>query len=257
MLLHGGGRCTAVAGGRTVNNQTMTSGQSKIDACDVDVIIAAHNEAAAIGDVVSGVRRALPGAVVIVVDDGSIDPTSAEALRAGAQVIHLWPNRGKGVALREGIAASRGRWLVLIDGDGQDDPADAPKLLAAARDGVALVNGSRFMGRLHRGAISVPNYFGNLLMTATLDACFGARVTDSQAGFRVLDGPMARSLPLRSREYEIETEVLAKLLRRGGVIVEVPIDRYPRSGGTTDFRRVRNGLRILATIIRERLVGGA
>ncbi len=219
----------------------------------IEVIIAAHNEAAAIGDVISGLRAVLPGCAVIVVDDGSIDPTSARAIEAGATVVHLWPNRGKGVALQEGIAASTARWLVLIDGDGQDDPADVPKLLAKARDGVVLVNGSRFMGRLHSGSISVPNYFGNLLMTAVFDLCFGATITDSQAGFRVIDGELARALSLRSSEYEIETEMLAKLVRSGGEVIEVPIDRYPRDGGTTDFRRIRNGLRILATIFRERI----
>lgn len=220
----------------------------------VEVIIAAHNEAKSIGAVVRGVIQAVPEAAVVVVDDGSIDPTSARALEAGARVLHLWPNGGKGVALREGIAASTGHWLVFIDGDGQDDPADIPKLLAEAKEGVALVNGSRFIGTLHRGAISTPNYFGNLGMTALLDLCFGAKITDSQAGFRVFDGAIARGLVLRSREYEIESEMLAKVLAQGQRVVEVPMDRYVRTAGSTDFRRIRNGLRIAATILRERLI---
>ncbi len=220
---------------------------------EVSVVIAAHNEAVAIGAVVGRMRALLPAAEVLVVDDGSTDATAARAREAGAEVITLWPNRGKGIALREGIARSRGRWLVFIDGDGQDDPADVLKLLAQACDGVAMVNGSRFLGTLHGGAISKPNLLGNLAMTGLLDLCFGARITDSQAGFRVFDGDIARRLPLRSREYEIETEMLAKLLRAGRQVVEVPVDRYQRDGGTTDFRRIRNGLRILKTILRERL----
>ncbi len=220
---------------------------------EVSVVIAAHNEVDAIADVVNGVRAVLPAAELIVVDDGSIDPTGARAREAGAKVISLWPNRGKGVALREGIAASKGRWLLFIDGDGQDDPADIPRLLEHAADGVGLINGSRFLGTMHRGAISGPNLIGNIAMTGTLDLLFGAKVTDSQAGFRIFDGDLARRMPLRSREYEIETEMLAKVLRSGMRVVEVPVDRYQRSSGVTDFRRVRNGLRILATIIRERL----
>ena len=221
---------------------------------DLEVIIAAHDEAAAIGAVVSGLLRALPGADVIVVDDGSVDPTSARAREAGARVVHLWPNRGKGVALREGIAASTRRWLLFIDGDGQDDPEDARKLLAARGPGVAMVNGSRFIGTLHRGAISGPNLLGNLLMTGVLDLCFGATITDSQAGFRVIDGELARAMPLRSRQYEIESEMLAKLLKAGHQVREIPVDRYERAGGTTDFRRIRNGLRILGTILSERFL---
>ena len=219
----------------------------------VEIIIAAHNEAGSIGEVVRGALSAVPDSVVTVVDDGSTDATSAQAIDAGAKVVHLWPNRGKGVALREGIAASTGRWLVFIDGDGQDDPADIGKLLAQALDGVTLVNGSRFMGKLHDGAISGPNYLGNVFMTGVLDLCFGAKVTDSQAGFRVIDGEFARGLRLWARQYEIETEMLAKVLRAGGKVVEVPIDRYERTAGTTDFRRIRNGLRILGTIFIERL----
>ena len=171
----------------------------------------------------------------------------------GARVIRLSPNRGKGVALRTGIDASRGEWLIFIDADGQDDPDEIPKLLTEARHGVAMVNGSRFRGRLLEGAISGPNLVGNLVMTGLLDLAFLATITDSQAGFRVVHGPTVRALPLRSVEYEIETEMLAHLLRRRLRVVEVPVNRYRRAAGVTDFRRIRNGLRILRTIVRERL----
>lgn len=231
---------------------------NNLPAPHISVIIAAHNEAAAIGGVVRGVRRALETidvgtSEVRVIDDGSVDTTAAQAREAGALVTTLWPNRGKGVALREGIALSRGRWLVFIDGDGQDDPADLPKLLAAAVPGVAMVSGSRFLGTLHRGAISRPNLLGNLAMTGVLDLLFGVAITDSQAGFRVVDGDIARALRLQASEYEIETELLARLLRRGERVIEVPVNRYVRTGGVTDFRRIRNGLRILTTILRERV----
>ncbi len=220
----------------------------------VSVLLAAHNEAATIASVIAGVRTVLPDALeVVVVDDGSGDATAALAEAAGARVIRLHPNRGKGVALRTAIQASHGDWLVLIDADGQDDPADITLLLAATGDGVAMVNGSRFIGRLHRGAISLPNRLGNLAFTGLLDLLYGARITDSQAGFRAVRGDLARGLELSSVEYEIETEMLAALLRSGLRVVEVPVERYPRGGGETDFRRVRNGLRILRTMISGRL----
>ena len=225
------------------------------------MVIAAHNEAATIADVVARARRAIdstPGhrcCEVIVVDDGSNDGTGTAAEAAGARVLSLTPNRGKGFALREGIRASVGDWLLFIDADGQDDPAEIPQLLAAANGDVALVNGSRFIGRLNRGAISVPNFFGNLLMTGLLDVAFLATITDSQAGFRAIRGDVARSLPLTSVEYEIETEMLAKLLKRRHRIVEVGVNRYARAAGRTDFRRIRNGLRILGTIVKERVSG--
>lgn len=221
----------------------------------VSIVIAAHDEAATIFDVVTRACAAVEDheVEVIVVDDGSTDGTAEAAAAAGAGVIRLPQNRGKGVALRTGITASSGDWLIFIDADGQDDPDEIPKLLAQATDGVGMVSGSRWLGTMHSGAISLPNYFGNLLMTGLLDLAFGARITDSQAGFRVISGDLARRLDLTSVEYEIETEMLAKVLKTGHRVVEVPVGRYERSAGTTDFRRIRNGLRILRTIAKERL----
>src|SRR5207253_641457 len=97
----------------------------------VSVIIAAYNEAPVIGEVVRRTLAALPGAEVIVADDGSTDGTDAIASNSGAVVVHLHQNRGKGHAVRRGLARARGELLVLLDGDGQDDPADIPALLAA------------------------------------------------------------------------------------------------------------------------------
>ncbi len=223
----------------------------------VSVVIAAHDEAATIANVVRGAREALGPqcAEVLVVDDGSSDGTAEAARVAGATVLRLDRNQGKGAALRAGIPTTRGEWVVFLDADGQDDPAEIPLLLARAADGpdVALVNGSRFLGTLRRGAISAPNLVGNLAFTGLFAALYGRRVTDSQAGFRAFRGDVVRGLPLRSTEYEIETEMLAQVIRRGFRVVEVPVTRERRQAGTTDFKRVRNGLRILWTIVRERV----
>ncbi len=219
---------------------------------DISVVLAAHNEADSIGAVLLQLREVVGDAELIVVDDGSLDGTAALAEQGGARVIRCTPNRGKGAAMRVGIAASRGEWLIFLDADGQDDPADIPILLAEIREDVGLINGSRFLGTLLPGSIHPLNRLANQGLTALLSLLFGHRITDSQAGFRVIRGDLARAMALRSDEYEFETEVLAKVLCSDLRVVEVPVTRHPRSGGHTDFRRVHNGLRILRTMLLER-----
>lgn len=188
-----------------------------------------------------------------MVDDGSTDGTAAEARAAGAFVVSLEPNQGKGRALLRGLLEVQGDWALFIDADGQDDPADIPTLVEAARRGADFVSGSRWMGELQPGSISLPNRLGNRVMTGLLNLRHGARITDSQAGFRLIRRDLLDA-DFRSQEYEVETEMLLHALRRGAWVVEVPVTRYPRTGGATDFRRVRNGLRILATILVGRPV---
>ena len=221
---------------------------------ELAVVMAAHNEAGAVGEVVRRSREALGSHVdILVVDDGSTDGTAAEAAEAGARVLSLWPNGGKGAAMRAGIAESRAEWLVFIDADGQDDPGEIPRLLAQRADDVCLINGSRFLGQLKEGSIHPANRIGNIVLTRLFGKLFGQAITDSQAGFRVVRGEVIRSLPLRGDEYEFETEVLGRVLRRGHRVVEVPVTRDARAAGSTDFRRVRNGLRILAMMVAMRL----
>lgn len=221
----------------------------------VEVLMAAHNEEGAVGAVVRRCRETLGEDVdIVVVDDGSADGTALEAESAGARVIRLPRNGGKGAAMRRGIAETRADWLVFIDADGQDDPTEIPLLLAECSEEVALVNGSRFLGELREGSIHPANRVGNRVLTRLFASLFGQPVTDSQAGFRVVRGEVARSLQLRGSEYEFETEVMGRLLRDGCRIVEVPVTRSRRAAGRTDFRRVRNGLRILGTMVALRVV---
>ncbi len=107
----------------------------------------------------------MPSGEVLVVDDGSTDGTDRAAADAGARVLRLPANGGKGSAVRRGLSEARGEVIVLIDGDGQDDPTEIPRLLEALRPGVDLVVGSRFIGRFEPGAITPVNHLGNRFLT--------------------------------------------------------------------------------------------
>lgn len=222
----------------------------------VTAVLAARNEAGTIAGVVRRTLAALPeGGEVVVVDDGSADDTARLAAEAGARVVRreaAGPH-GKGLALRDGIAAARGGVVVFLDADGQDPPEDVALLLAALEPGVDLVNGSKFIGTCRPGAISRINRAGNRFMSALVNVLFGLAITDSQSGFRAIRLARLRALPLAAREYEIETEVLLRGALAGWRMVEVPVTRDRRGAGRSGFRRVRNGLRILALILAIRV----
>ena len=222
----------------------------------VTVLLPAHDEAASIAQVIAGCRDHTPGLLeIVVVDDGSRDGTAAIARRAGARVLRLGCNRGKGAAVAYAMPHLRGEVIVLLDADGQDDPAEIPLLLAALGDDVALVIGSRFLGEFRPGAISAVNRLGTQVIDGLFNLAFSARVSDTQAGFRALRRETMASLKIQARHYDIETDMLCQIVARGGKVVEVPVTRSIRSGGSTDFSRVRDGLRIVRRIALTRLRG--
>jgi glycosyltransferase involved in cell wall biosynthesis len=220
----------------------------------VTVLLPAHDEAAAIAEVIEGCRTHTPGLLeIVVVDDGSRDDTAAIAEAAGARVLRLDRNRGKGAALAHALPNLRGEVVVLLDADGQDEPAEIPLLLAALDDDVALVIGSRFIGTFRPGAISTINWFGTQAINGLFNLAFGTRVTDTQAGFRALRRETMAGLNIQARHYDIETDMLCQIVAAGGKVVEVPVTRSIRHGGTTDFSRIRDGLRIVKRIGLTRL----
>jgi glycosyltransferase involved in cell wall biosynthesis len=228
---------------------------TKDAAAAISVIIPCHNEAASIRAVLEGCREALGERAheLIVVDDGSEDATATEAMAAGARVIAMPSNGGKGRALHAGVEAAAGPLMLFLDGDGQDDPADIHVLIDALEPDTQMVIGSRFLGTLHPGSIRRLNRIANEGFSAMISLLFGQKITDSQAGFRLIRREPYRALGIAAREYDVETDMLLKAIRAGWRVLEVPVSRYPRSGSETDFKRVRHGILILTTILRERL----
>lgn len=220
----------------------------------VSVVLPAYNEATTIGGLVRRARDHVPGLLeVLVVDDGSDDDTGKRAQDAGARVLSMGRNRGKGQALRRGIAEARGDVLLFLDADGQDDPAEAGLLLDALAPGVDMVVGSRFLGSFERGAITPLNRAGNRLLTAALNAMFGTDFTDTQAGFKVIRREALRRVELRADRFDIEVELLLRVAGAGGRVLEVPVRRAPRVHGNSRLQSFRDGTRILARMVSLRL----
>ena len=188
----------------------------------VCALIPAFNEAATIADVVTGVKPHVQA--VVVVDDGSADETAARAEAAGARVIRHAENRGKGHAVRSGLAqilALDFSHVLLMDGDGQHRPDDVPKMLEAARtSGADLVVGARVFDKAQ---MPRSRYYSNTIGSHALSSFIGSPIDDSQSGFRLIRCDALRGLTLTATGYEIETEMLIKLARKGVRMTSVPV----------------------------------
>jgi hypothetical protein len=209
------------------------------------ILVPAYNEAVTIAAVVEGARAHAP---VIVIDDGSTDDTAARAEAAGAEVIRHGRRLGKGQALRTGMAAAairRATAVITLDGDGQHDPADIPRLRAAAgaADGApdALVVGGRLgeSGGFRRGRLNAVRVAGFFVNWAT-----GLHVEDTQSGFRLYPLALVRDLPTRRGGFVFETEVLVAAARRGIAVREVAVGTAPRTAQRSRFRPIVDGVSI-------------
>jgi glycosyltransferase involved in cell wall biosynthesis len=204
-------------------------------------IIPAFNEARTIQQVIDGLRGNVDH--VLVVDDGSTDATASLARRAGADVLEHGTNRGKGHAIRsaiEWVVARDFTHALMLDGDMQHLPGEAPLLLsAAARTGVDLVLGERRFGR---EAMPASRYHANRLGSRVLSWFVGSRFSDTQCGFRVVRVEALRGIALRARGYDIETEMLVKLSRRRARITTVPVTAV-YAGQRSKLRPVRDTTR--------------
>jgi glycosyltransferase involved in cell wall biosynthesis len=170
-------------------------------------LIPAWNEATRIGPVVEATRAHLP---VLVVDDGSDDDTSAVAEAAGATVVRHSRNRRKGVALMTGFAwaLERGYDAVLtLDADGQHDPADIPRFLAAYDAGT----GELIIGRRDFSQMPFPRFLVNPFGSWLLSLALGTRIYDNQCGYRLHSRRLLERLDLTTTGFELEVEVVVRL----------------------------------------------
>ena len=219
---------------------------------NLSVVIPAYNEERVIGEIVDRVRKVVDSdAEVIVVDDGSKDNTAKRAAEKGAKIIQHTTNQGKGVSIRDGFASANADFVLFIDGDGQDDPADIPRLLQPMTQGADFVIGSRWLGVLRDGAISETNFLVSDMITRLINLLYNSNITDSQAGFRCVRKRKLEKLKFSARGYDIETEMLLKAIKHKLRIVEVPVTRSRRPYGTTHMKRYRLGVKILLLMLKE------
>jgi glycosyltransferase involved in cell wall biosynthesis len=207
------------------------------------ILIPAFNEEGAVGSVIGEVHAAVPGVDVLVVDDCSEDATRHVARSAGARVLSVPHHLGLGGCVQAGyrLAFELGYdYVIRVDGDGQHDPRDIPKVLEALeREQCEMVIGSRFVDGA-QGQTSFVRAMGIHFFRAVLRPILGRPVRDPTSGFvgvnRTALALFSRSFPL---EYP-EIEALVVLQRKRFRFVEVPCQMRPRRAGRSTITAVKS-----------------
>lgn len=218
----------------------------------VSVVVAAMNEAENLPHVFARLPEGLHE--VILVDGHSVDDTVAVArsLRPDVRIV-IQSGRGKGNALADGFAACTGDIIVAMDADGSTDAAEIPRFVAALCNGADFVKGSRFAQGGSSTDITPVRSLGNRALNAFVNALYGTRYTDLCYGYNAF---WARCLPYMRVDcdgFEVETLINVRIAKAGLVIHEVPSYEHPRLHGASNLHAVRDGSRVLRTILRERL----
>lgn len=224
----------------------------------LSVIVPAYNEESTVEQIVLRLKELPLRLEVIAVNDASGDGTGAvlDRLAAGGvlqRVIHHPENRGKGAALRSGIAAATGDVVVVQDADLEYDPTDLPRLLEPIRSGRAdAVYGSRFQGGPHR-VLFFWHSVGNRLLTVVSNMFTNLNLTDMETCYKLVRRDLLQRLPLTSDRFGFEVEITARLAQAGARIWELPITYSGRTYAEGKKITWRDGLAALWHILRYNL----
>jgi glycosyltransferase involved in cell wall biosynthesis len=215
------------------------------DPSTVSVIIPAYNEASVIGSVVAGLTAAAPWCEILVVDDGSSDGTAAAATAAGARVISHPYNKGNGAAVKSGIRAARGEWILVSDGDGQHRPPDV--IAVASRLGeYDLAIGAR--AREHQATAG--RRLGNAVLNALASYLTERPIPDLTSGLRAARREqLLEFIHLLPNGFSTPTTTTLAFIKAGYNVVFEPVQVQPRVG-TSKIRLARDGAKFLLILIK-------
>jgi len=217
----------------------------------VSAVIPTLNEAANLPHVFAR----LPDCVdeVVIVDGHSTDDTVAvaRALLPDAQVV-IQAGRGKGDALQCGFAAANGDIIVMLDADGSTDPAEIPIYLQALLAGADFAKGSRFVEGGGTVDITLFRSIGNRFLNSIVNVLYHTQYTDLCYGYNAFWTDVLPMIDVTCDGFEVEALMNVRAVKAGLVVAEVPSVEYERLHGVSKLHPIRDGIRVLRTIVRER-----
>jgi hypothetical protein len=220
----------------------------------VSLVIPAKNE----GPNIAWVLQQIPACVdeVILVDGNSTDVTlvTARSCRPDIRVV-AQHGVGKGDALRTGFLTATGDIIVMMDADGSMSPQEIPRYLHFLSNGYDFVKGSRFVGGGGSLDITRTRRLGNWLLLSLFNGLYDCRLTDLCYGFCAFHRRYLQHLKLAATGFEIEAEMTVHAMQAGLRIAEVPSLEMPRRTGQSNLRAIRDGKRVLRTVLRDHRSG--
>jgi glycosyltransferase involved in cell wall biosynthesis len=224
----------------------------------LSVIVPVFNERNTVAEIIRRMRAVtLPDDLtleVVVVDDGSSDGTDKilDALQdSTVRVVNHGTNAGKGAAIQTGLETVRGDLVLVQDADLEYDPDDWPRLLDPVLKGKAqIVYGSRFTGE--RKNMFPSHWLGNRFLTLVTNILYRSTLSDMETCYKLFDRRVLAGITIRSKRFDFEPEITAKVLRRGYRIYEVPISYAGREISEGKKISWRDGVGAIVALVRYR-----
>jgi len=213
----------------------------------LSVVIPVINEAETIGKVIkgvpkSGLKKLGYDCEVVVVNTKSTDGTPEIARKLGARVINE-DRRGYGRAYMTGFKAAKGQYIVMMDGDYTYRTEDIPRLIKEMdRTKADMVLGSRFRGKMEKGAMPFANLIGNIFLTGLVDLLYLRFLTDTHSGIRLFKKSTYNSLGMKCTGMDFASELLLRSMKNGLKIAEIPVNYRKRIAGKKKLKVIRDGL---------------